>query len=200
MDAANHHMHGSPDGPWYFLLAQSLAHGSGPREARLIGITDTSMLRPQVFALQQGMPGSPSIGMAASERQAIDAALRSLAEADPRFWPYPDRTWSARGGSHTDGGAFIFSVLRNPNGTAELHCRDKFGRQIEIEETTHPFPGPHHIRPDPGIRSSTDPRRNSPRSSCRPCRDAQRRTSRGSSASGWGGLGATRPGRSACRP
>jgi glutamate synthase domain-containing protein 1/glutamate synthase domain-containing protein 3 len=150
------HMHGSPDGPWYFLLAQSLAHGSGPREARLIGITDTSMLRPQVFALQQGMPGSPSIGMAASERQAIDAALRSLAEADPRFWPYPDRTWSARGGSHTDGGAFIFSVLRNPNGTAELHCRDKFGRQIEIEETTHPFPGPHHILARPNGNQEFD--------------------------------------------
>ena len=143
------HMHGSPDGPWYFLLAQSLAQGSGPREARLIGITDTSMLRPQVFALQQGMPGSPSIGMAASERQAIDAALRSLAEADPRFWPYPDRTWSARGGSHTDGGAFIFSVLRHADGTAELHCRDKFGRPIEIEETSHPFQGSHQILPRP---------------------------------------------------
>jgi glutamate synthase domain-containing protein 3 len=141
------HMHGSPDGPWYFLLAQSLARGAGPREVRLIGITDTSMLRPQVFALQQGMPGHPSIGLAASERQAIDAALRSLAEVDPRFWPHPDRTWSARGGSHTDGGAFIFNVLRHADGTAELHCRDKFGREIEIEEVTHPFPGPHRVVP-----------------------------------------------------
>lgn len=141
------HMHGSPDGPWYFLLAQSLANGGGPREARLIGITDTSMLRPQVFALQQGVPGQPSIGLAASERQAIDAALRSLAKADPRFWSQPDRTWSARGGSHTDGGAFIFSVWRHADGTAELHCRDKFGREIEIDETSAPWIGPHRIRP-----------------------------------------------------
>src|SRR5262249_20774591 len=48
------HMHGSPDGPWFFLIAQSLAlYQNGPGY-RLIGITDTSMLRPQVFALQKG--------------------------------------------------------------------------------------------------------------------------------------------------
>ncbi|HLE28594.1 MAG TPA: hypothetical protein VI793_10780, partial [Anaerolineales bacterium] len=64
---------------------------------RLIGITDTSMLRPQVFALQQGGPGEPSIGLAASEKQAIDAALASLAQEDVRFWARPDRVWNARG-------------------------------------------------------------------------------------------------------
>jgi glutamate synthase domain-containing protein 1 len=35
------HIPGSPDGPWYFLLAQST-----PDAVRLIGLTDTSMLRP----------------------------------------------------------------------------------------------------------------------------------------------------------
>ena len=42
------HIHGSPDGPWFFILARSK-----PEEDRyeLLGITDTSMLRPQVFAL-----------------------------------------------------------------------------------------------------------------------------------------------------
>ncbi|GMR10601.1 MAG: hypothetical protein BMS9Abin28_1422 [Anaerolineae bacterium] len=135
------HIHGSPDGPWFFLLAQSLRNGAGPREVRLIGITDTSMLRPQVFALQQGEAGQPSIGFAASEKQAIDAALQSLSESDGRFWTHPDLIWNARGGSHTDGGAFQFKVMRGPDGQAELHCRDKFGRQIEIEEVSTPYRG-----------------------------------------------------------
>jgi len=43
------HMHGSPDGPWFFIIARS-----DPDNAmyQLIGITDTAMLRPQAFALQ----------------------------------------------------------------------------------------------------------------------------------------------------
>ncbi|MGH2619780.1 MAG: glutamate synthase, partial [Anaerolineales bacterium] len=133
------HMHGSPDGPWFFLLAQTAQNGSSGREARLIGITDTSMLRPQVFALQQGAAGQPSIGFAASEKQAIDAALESLAGADPRFGTRADLVWNARGGSHTDGGAFVFSVVRGPGEQAELRCRDKFGRQIKIEDPTVPY-------------------------------------------------------------
>jgi len=79
------HMQGSPDGPWFFLIAQCAQE---EREYRLIGITDTSMLRPQVFALQEG---TASIGFAASEKQAIDAALGSLASEDARFWSRADR-------------------------------------------------------------------------------------------------------------
>ncbi len=149
------HMHGSPDGPWFFLLAQTAPNGAGSREARLIGITDTSMLRPQVFALQQGGPGQPSIGFAASEKQAIDAALESLAGSDSRFGTRADLVWNARGGSHTDGGAFVFSVVRGAGGAAELHCRDKFGREIGIEESTTPYRGPAEIKesaaPSPGL-------------------------------------------------
>ncbi|MBX6341091.1 MAG: glutamate synthase, partial [Thermomicrobiaceae bacterium] len=128
------HLHGSPDGPWFFLIAQT-----DPRQRahRLIGITDTSMLRPQVFALQQG---SEAIGFAASEKQAIDAALESLAREDPRFWPRADRYWNARGGSHTDGGAFIFTV--RPDGDrAALTCSDKFGREIAIPPGRCLLPG-----------------------------------------------------------
>jgi glutamate synthase domain-containing protein 1/glutamate synthase domain-containing protein 3 len=134
------HIHGSPDGPWFFLIAQSEANGRRPRHARLVGITDTSMLRPQVFALQQGGPGQPSIGFAASEKQAIDAALESLAREDGRFWARPDRVWNARGGSHTDGGAFMFDVRREAAERAELICTDKFGRRIEVGENAHPYP------------------------------------------------------------
>ncbi len=137
------HIHASPDGPWFFLIAQSgaAARGDGPRHARLIGITDTSMLRPQVFALQDAGagPGQAAIGFAASEKQAIDAALESVAAEDARFWPRPDRVWNARGGSHTDGGAFIFDVQRSRDGTAELVCADKFGRRIVIGESARPL-------------------------------------------------------------
>jgi len=42
-------IHGSPDGPWFFIIARTL---TGAQTFQLIGITDTAMLRPQVFALQ----------------------------------------------------------------------------------------------------------------------------------------------------
>ncbi len=141
------HMHSSPDGPWFFLIAQSdqgdrgaasSPNGNGARAEqagrsyRLIGITDTSMLRPQVFAWQQSSLDGPAIGFAASEKQAIDAALGSLAAEDARFWSRADRYWNARGGSHTDGGAFLFSVY--PDGrSARLVCTDKFGREITAD-------------------------------------------------------------------
>jgi glutamate synthase domain-containing protein 1/glutamate synthase domain-containing protein 3 len=123
------HVHGSPDGPWFFLIAQS---AYAEDAVRLIGITDTSMLRPQVFALQQG---EATIGFAASEKQGIDAALESLAEEDTRFWPRADRYWNARGGSHTDGGAFLFTVRP---GDATLECTDKFGRRIALDGAPRP--------------------------------------------------------------
>lgn len=123
------HIHGSPDGPWFFLIAQSLRAGN---ERRLIGITDTSMLRPQVFAMQQGAAG---IGVAASEKQAIDALMDSLSEEDSRFWSRMDRYWNARGGSHTDGGAFIFSVQDADEAKPRLVCSDKFGNIITVDET-----------------------------------------------------------------
>jgi glutamate synthase domain-containing protein 1/glutamate synthase domain-containing protein 3 len=129
------HMHGSPDGPWFFLVAQSDAPA---RTWRLIGITDTSMLRPQVFALQRG---AAAVGFAASEKQAIDAALESLAAEDARFWPAADLYWNARGGSHTDGGAFLFTVRGAPgDGPAALVCTDKFGRAIAPDSEKLPPP------------------------------------------------------------
>ncbi|MBI2264709.1 MAG: glutamate synthase [Armatimonadetes bacterium] len=120
------HMHGSPDGPWFFIIARN---DPFERKMQLIGITDTSMLRPQVFALQQGLV---SIGLIASEKQAIDAALESLAAEDSRFLRVADRYWNARGGSYTDGGAFLFTLARSPH--PELVCTDKFGNHVPIPE------------------------------------------------------------------
>lgn len=125
------HLHASPDGPWFFILARSV---DGRYE--LLGITDTSMLRPQVFALFENQVGGEKvqIGLIASERQAINACLRSLAAEDPRFKPLADHYWVARGGSHTDGGAFRFVVTRplESGGAATLTCADKFGKEVRL--------------------------------------------------------------------
>jgi glutamate synthase domain-containing protein 1/glutamate synthase domain-containing protein 3 len=111
------HIHASPDGPWFFIIARSLAE---TKEFQLLGITDTAMLRPQVFALQEG---EVSIGLICSEKQAIDATLASLASEDPRFTPVADTYWNARGGSCTDGGAFLLTVspANGASGNGEKH-------------------------------------------------------------------------------
>ncbi|MEW5870871.1 MAG: glutamate synthase [Chloroflexota bacterium] len=131
------HIHASPDGPWFFILARSLVDQDVDR-FELLGITDTSMLRPQVFALYENTQAEQApvqIGLVASERQAINACLRSLAAEDSRFQPTADRYWAARGGSHTDGGAFRFTVSLPPEGEADacLACADKFGAPLALE-------------------------------------------------------------------
>ena len=125
------HLQGSPDGPWFFIIARSHPDRG---EWQLLGITDTSMLRPQVFALYEGEGAEPvKIGLCASERQAINACLRSLSAEDARFQPLADRYWNARGGSYTDGGAFAFTVKRGADGPQRpLECRNKFGEEVTV--------------------------------------------------------------------
>jgi glutamate synthase domain-containing protein 1/glutamate synthase domain-containing protein 3 len=125
------HIHGSPDGPWFFIIARNQPY---ERYFQMIGITDTAMLRPQVFALQDG---EVQIGLVCSEKQAIDATLDSLAREDPRFCPVADKYWNARGGSHTDGGSFIFTI-REENGRMGLTCADKFGRAVTVPKNQKP--------------------------------------------------------------
>ena len=122
-----HHVNASPDGPWFFIIARNDVKNE---QLQLIGITDTAMLRPQVFALQEG---DVQIGLICSEKQAIDATLISLEREDPRFRPIADKYWNARGGSHTDGGSFIFSLkdAGDGSGNKKLVCTDKFGKVIE---------------------------------------------------------------------
>jgi hypothetical protein len=125
-----HHMNASPDGPWFFIIARNEVKSG---EFQLIGITDTAMLRPQVFALQEG---EVQIGLICSEKQAIDATLISLEREDPRFRPIADKYWNARGGSHTDGGSFIFSLkdAGDGSGNKKLICTDKFGKAIGVPQ------------------------------------------------------------------
>jgi glutamate synthase domain-containing protein 3 len=120
-----HHVISSPDGPWFFIIARNDVQNE---QFQLIGITDTAMLRPQVFALQEG---DVQIGLICSEKQAIDATLISLQREDARFGPIADKYWNARGGSYTDGGAFIFSLKDGKDGAKQLVCADKFGKVIE---------------------------------------------------------------------
>src|SRR5437867_10840958 len=119
------HIHGSPDGPWFFIVARNAV---GKNAWQLLGITDTSMLRPQVFALQEG---PVKIGIIASERQAINAVLGKLQEDQRIPSRFADSYWNARGGSFTDGGAFLFTVRDGEDGK-ELECADKFGKTIEL--------------------------------------------------------------------
>jgi len=118
------HLHASPDGPWFFIIGRNKPQENA---LQLIGITDTSMLRPQVFALQEG---EEKIGIVASERQAIDAMLYSLSSSDDRFASKADMYWNARGGSWEDGGAFLFNLKRE-NNHYRLICQDKFGNEIK---------------------------------------------------------------------
>ncbi len=126
------HVHTSPDGPWFFIIARNDVYND---QFQLIGITDTAMLRPQVFAMEDN---GVQIGLICSEKQAIDATLKSMAAEDKRFCPIADKYWNARGGSSTDGGAFIFTVKKTADGTQELTCANKFGQPVRIDDTALP--------------------------------------------------------------
>lgn len=122
------HIHGSPDGPWFFILARNLAREN---KYQLLGITDTAMLRPQVFAF---LDGEVQVGLIGSEKQAIDATLKSLAKDDPRICPIADRYWNARGGSHNDGGSFMFNLRKDQNGKVRIDCADKFDNPVPLPD------------------------------------------------------------------
>jgi glutamate synthase domain-containing protein 1/glutamate synthase domain-containing protein 3 len=123
------HIHSSPDGPWFFIIARSLPQ---QKSLQLMGITDTAMLRPQVFAF---CDGEVQVGLICSEKQAIDATLLSMSKEDNRICPIADRYWNARGGSHTDGGSFIFDLKPDASGHFRMTCTDKFGKPVSMPKT-----------------------------------------------------------------
>ena len=140
------HIHGSPDGPWFFIIARNLVR---QKQFQLMGITDTAMLRPQVFAF---CDGEVQVGLIGSEKQAIDATLLSLSKDDKRICPVADRYWNARGGSHNDGGAFIFNLQKDSAGKIRIACTDKFGKPVPMPERRRAvrfFPGIRHYPPNP---------------------------------------------------
>jgi len=127
------HIHGSPDGPWFFIIARNIAREN---KFQLMGITDTAMLRPQVFAF---CDGEVQVGLICSEKQAIDATLHSLSKDDKRICPIADKYWNARGGSHTDGGAFIFNFEKDSAGKIRIACTDKFGEPVDMPKGTEQY-------------------------------------------------------------
>ncbi|MDP2643904.1 MAG: hypothetical protein Q8P24_03105, partial [Desulfobacterales bacterium] len=146
------HVNGSPDGPWFFIIARNDPY---KKNFQLIGITDTAMLRPQVFALQDG---DVQIGLICSEKQAVDATLQSLAAEDARFCPVADKYWNSRGGSATDGGAFIFTVedAGAGDGSKRLSCTNKFGQQVTLPaHQRHLQPG-GKAKASPGVKALVD--------------------------------------------
>jgi glutamate synthase domain-containing protein 1/glutamate synthase domain-containing protein 3 len=136
------HLHGSPDGPWFFIVARAEPETGVPQ---LIGITDVSMLRPQVFCLHEG---EKSYGAIASEKQALDAFFEEVASEDSSVPSRADRYWAARGGSCTDGGAFVYT-LKKENGKAVLNVRDKFGHRINGASS----PGTGKEKPSSALRA-----------------------------------------------
>lgn len=149
------HIHGSPDGPWFFIVTRNIPEKN---KYQLLGITDTAMLRPQVFAF---CDGEVQVGLIASEKQAIDATLVSLAKDDKRICPVAERYWNARGGSHTDGGAFIFNLEPNSSGKIRMSITDKFGNAVPMPEpseaydfTKPAFTNQETNNIDPGIEKS----------------------------------------------
>jgi glutamate synthase domain-containing protein 3 len=150
------HIHGSPDGPWFFIIARNLAR---QRQFQLMGITDTAMLRPQVFAF---CDGEVQVGLIGSEKQAIDATLLSLSKDDRRICPVADRYWNARGGSYDDGGAFIFNLQKNPAGKIRITCTDKFGKPVPLPGGTESCDFSNDVAADVSPRTlseNTDQRR-----------------------------------------
>ncbi|MBN1507671.1 MAG: hypothetical protein JW955_12540 [Sedimentisphaerales bacterium] len=147
------HIHGSPDGPWFFIIARNVARED---KLQLIGITDTAMLRPQVFALSEG---EVQVGLIASEKQAIDATLQSLHKEDKRICPVADRYWNARGGSYTDGGAFLFNLEKDARGTLCMTCTDKFGQPVPMPKWSQSCDlsiDPASVRADKAVEEELD--------------------------------------------
>ena len=62
--------------------------------------------------------------------------LKASPMKTPRVGTVADRCWNARGGSYTDGGAFIFNLDKTGVGATERHitCVDKFGNEIKAPE------------------------------------------------------------------
>ncbi len=149
------HMHGSPDGPWFFIIARNVAQEN---KFQLIGITDTAMLRPQVFAFCEG---EIQVGLIASEKQAIDATLQSLHQEDKRICPVADRYWNARGGSYTDGGAFLFNLEKDARGALRMTCMDKFGQPVPMPKWSQSCDfsvAPASLRGDKAVEENLDAR------------------------------------------
>lgn len=143
------HVGGSPDGPWFFIIGDQDAVS---RDLRIIGLTDTSVLRPSVFVWQQGHNGLPaqagkwaSIGLVGSEEQACRSVMDALYRSGVLASNEPDRVRIVRGGSVEQdsegdirgGGSLIFHLRRGRRGEYHFEIADKFGNVLNPEVGAH---------------------------------------------------------------
>ena len=122
---------------WALVLHHRPHHAEGEHSFS----SSASRIRPC-----SGPRSSPSrtgdfqVGLICSEKQAIDATLRSLASEDPRFGTVADRYWNARGGSYTDGGAFIFTLSKAGNGLQDdLHGQVRSRDTVPVGQKPYDF-------------------------------------------------------------
>jgi glutamate synthase domain-containing protein 2/glutamate synthase domain-containing protein 3/glutamate synthase domain-containing protein 1/Pyruvate/2-oxoacid:ferredoxin oxidoreductase delta subunit len=138
---------GSPDGPWFFIVGDQDAV---TRDLRVIGLTDTSVLRPSVFVWQQSSNGKwASIGLVGSEEQACRSVMDALYRSGVLASNEPDDVRIIRGGSveqETEGdirggGAMIYHLKRKQHGEYDFVIMDKFGNRLTRE--SGPQEDPH---------------------------------------------------------
>ena len=123
------HIHASPDGPWFFIIARSLPD---KKQFQLLGITDTAMLRPQVFALQDN--GEVQIGLdllreAGHRRDAAEPGARGPAVL-PRGRQVLERP---RRQPHRRRRVHLHRGRGRRRARKRLTCTDKFGRPVTLQ-------------------------------------------------------------------
>ncbi|MDZ7363742.1 MAG: glutamate synthase-related protein [candidate division KSB1 bacterium] len=137
---------GSPDGPWFFIIADSIeTTNSDDRTLRMLGVTDTSVLRPSVFAWIKSSNTEKwaSIGLIGSEEQALRSVLDTLYHRGTLPTKEPDRVTIVRGGSvdvdaagrPTGGGTIIYSLAPASSDqlsviSYQFDVKDKFGNEL----------------------------------------------------------------------
>jgi glutamate synthase domain-containing protein 2/FAD/FMN-containing dehydrogenase/glutamate synthase domain-containing protein 3/glutamate synthase domain-containing protein 1 len=137
---------GSPDGPWFFIIADSIeTPNSEDRTLRMLGVTDTSVLRPSAFAWIKASNAEKwaSIGLIGSEEQALRSVLDTLYRRGTLPTKEPDRVTIVRGGSvdveangkPMGGGTIIYSLTPVVSGQSsvisyQFDVKDKFGHEL----------------------------------------------------------------------
>jgi glutamate synthase domain-containing protein 2/FAD/FMN-containing dehydrogenase/glutamate synthase domain-containing protein 3/glutamate synthase domain-containing protein 1/Fe-S-cluster-containing dehydrogenase component len=137
------HVGGSPDGPWFFIIGDQDAV---TRDLRIIGLTDTSVLRPSVFVWQQSNNRKwASIGLVGSEEQACRSVMDALYHSGVLASNEPDRVRIVRGGSVEQdsegdvrgGGSLTYHLRRKSRGEYGFEIADKFGNLLPHETGVH---------------------------------------------------------------
>jgi glutamate synthase domain-containing protein 3 len=127
-------IHASPDGPWFFIIARNLA------EKRVSSSWDHRHGHAAAAGVRvaggRSFDRADLLGKAGHRRDARQSGQGE----DPRFSPVADMYWNARGGSSTDGGAFLLNVTPEAGGvngeapSYKLEITNKFGAPVSTRK------------------------------------------------------------------